>query len=68
MTGGRKRVGLTIGEKRALAREAAHRCRREDKEGKHRILDEFTKTTGFNRKYAIMSSHELLLRAHVIPH
>lgn len=46
-------MGLTMGEKKAVTRETARRYRKADMDGKHRILDEFTKTTGYNRKYAI---------------
>jgi hypothetical protein len=42
-----------MGEKRALTRETVRRYRTADKTGKQRILDEFTKITGYNRKYAI---------------
>ena len=31
----------------------AHRCRAADRKGKTAILDEFTATTGYNRKYAL---------------
>jgi len=46
-------MGLTMKEKRAVTQEIARRYRRADKKGKHQILDEFTRTTGYNRKYAI---------------
>ena len=46
-------MGLTMGEKKAVTRETAQRYRKAEKKGKRRILDEFTKTTGYHRKYAI---------------
>tara|TARA_B100000315_G_C14520295_1_gene561207 strand:+ start:148 stop:1371 length:1224 start_codon:yes stop_codon:yes gene_type:complete len=46
-------MGLTMKERKSLTRETAPRYRRADKKGKHRILDEFVETSGYNRKYAI---------------
>jgi hypothetical protein len=46
-------MGLTMPQRRALTREAAVRYRIADKAGKKRILDEFTATSGYLRKYAI---------------
>jgi len=40
-------------EKRALTQEIARRYRRTGKKEKRMILNEFTRTTGYNRKYAI---------------
>jgi hypothetical protein len=46
-------------ERRALTREVAVRYRKSDKAGKRRILDEFTQTSGYHRKYAIsLLTHE----------
>lgn len=45
-------MGLTMGEKRAVTRETAQRYRQATKKGKAKILDEFTKTTGYNRTYS----------------
>ena len=47
------KIGLTMKEKKALTREIARRYRRGSKKEKHMMLDEFTRTTGYNRKYAI---------------
>jgi hypothetical protein len=46
-------MGLTMQQRRALTSEVAVRYRAADKTGKKRILDEFTATTGYHRKYAI---------------
>lgn len=46
-------MGLTMSEKRSITRETALRYRKSDKKGKKAILDEFVRTTGYNRKYAI---------------
>lgn len=46
-------MGLTMSEKKSLTRETVRRYRAADKKGKQSILDEFTKTTGYNRKYAM---------------
>ena len=46
-------MGLTMKEKRALTQEIARRYRRTGKKEKRMILNEFTRTTGYNRKYAI---------------
>jgi hypothetical protein len=46
-------MGLTMSEKRSVARETAVRYRRAQKAEKHKILDEFTHVTGYCRKYAI---------------
>jgi len=40
-------------EKRSITRETALRYRTSDKKGKKAILDEFVRTTGYHRKYAI---------------
>jgi hypothetical protein len=40
-------------EKQSVTRETAQRYRKAEKKDKKGILDEFTKTTGYNRKYAI---------------
>jgi len=40
-------------EKRSITRETALRYRKSDKKGKKTILDEFVRTTEYNRKYAI---------------
>lgn len=42
-----------MSEKRSITRETVRRYKAADRKGKQRILDEFTKTTGYNRKYAI---------------
>ena len=46
-------MGLTMSEKRSITRETVRRYRAADKKGKQTILNELTKTTGYNRKYAI---------------
>ena len=46
-------MGLTMSEKRSITRETVLRYRKSDKKGKKAILDEFVRTTGYNRKYAI---------------
>lgn len=49
-------MGLTMGEKKAVTRETAKRCRKADKKGKHKILDEFTslsRPSANNPKYAV---------------
>jgi hypothetical protein len=46
-------MGLTMQERRALTREVVVRYRKADKTGKKRILDEFTQTSSYHRKYAI---------------
>jgi hypothetical protein len=52
-------MGLAMQERRALTREVAVRYRKSNKAGKKRILDEFTQTTGYHRKYAItLLTHE----------
>ena len=48
-----ERMGLKMSEKKSITRETAPRYKSADKKDKHRILDEYTKTTGYNRKYAI---------------
>jgi alpha-mannosidase len=48
-----ERMGLTMSEKRSVTRETVSRYRIVDKKHKQRILDEFTQTTGYRRKYAI---------------
>jgi hypothetical protein len=53
MAGGRKRVGLTMREKKAITRETARGYRKAGRKGKQRILDEFVRLSGYNRKYAI---------------
>jgi hypothetical protein len=46
-------------QRRALTREVAVRYRTADKAGKKRILDEFTASTAYHRKYAIsLLTHE----------
>jgi hypothetical protein len=42
-----------MGERKAVSRETAQRYRKADRKHKQAILDEFTKTTGYHRKYAI---------------
>jgi hypothetical protein len=46
-------MGLTMREKKALTKEIAARYRQEPKSGKQAILDEFCRTTGYHRKYAV---------------
>ena len=46
-------MGLTMREKEALTNEIAARYRKESKKGKQAILDEFCRTTGYHRKYAL---------------
>ncbi len=45
-------MGLSMKQRKALTQEIARRYRRETKQGKKTILDEFCMTTGYNRKYA----------------
>ena len=45
-------MGLRMGEKKVVTREPVPRYRKPTKKGKQKILDEFTQTTGYNRKYA----------------
>ena len=42
-----------MSEKRSVTRTIARRYQAADKKGKQKILDEFTRTAGYNRKYAI---------------
>lgn len=44
---------LSMSQKHAITSKTASRYRRSSKSEKKYILDEFTKTTGYNRKYAI---------------
>ena len=46
-------MGLTMKDKKALMQELAKRYRRSDRKQKTAILDDFIKTTGYRRKYAI---------------
>lgn len=46
-------MGLTMREKKALTNEIAVRYRAHSKDGKKAILDEFCRTTGYHRKYAM---------------
>ena len=46
-------MGLTMSEKKALTRETAARYRAAEGKTKQRILDEYSATTGYHRKYAI---------------
>lgn len=46
-------MGLSMKEKKALTQVLAKRYRKGSRDQKKRILDEFVKTTGYNRKYAI---------------
>jgi len=46
-------MGLTMKEKKALTNEIAVRYRSESKKGKQAILDEFCRSTGYHRKYAM---------------
>ena len=46
-------MGLTMREKKVLTNEIAVRYRKESKIGKQAILDEFCRTTGYHRKYAV---------------
>jgi len=46
-------VGLTMKERKSITRETACRYRKANKKDKQNILDEFTRTTGYHRKYAI---------------
>jgi hypothetical protein len=51
--GGRKRVGLTMKEKKSITREMARKYRRADKKGKQSILNDLVHVSEYNRKYAI---------------
>jgi hypothetical protein len=53
MEGSEKEMGLTMSEKNALTREISKRYQKSGKKEKTLILDEFVKTTGYNRKYAL---------------
>jgi hypothetical protein len=56
-------MGLTMHQKKALTREIAVRYRSSARTEKKQILDEFTRTTGYHRKYAItLLAHEGKLR------
>ncbi|MDR1933129.1 MAG: hypothetical protein LBQ57_09960 [Spirochaetales bacterium] len=44
---------LTTREKKAVAQAVCTRCRQAGKKQKTVILDEFVRTTGYNRKYAV---------------
>jgi len=46
-------MGLTMQEKKAIIRELHARYRKAIKKDKTKILNEFTVTTGYNRKYAL---------------
>ena len=46
-------MGLEMQARKAVTKEVAARYRRAGKKEKVRILDEFCKTTGYARKYAI---------------
>jgi len=46
-------MGLSMQEKKALAREVSKRYQKAGKKGKTEILNELVKTTGYNRKYAL---------------
>ena len=46
-------MGLTMKDKKALTQELAKRYRRSDRKQKTAILDDFIRTTGYRRKYAI---------------
>lgn len=52
-------MGLTMKERKAVTGEVCRRYRKATKKDKGRILDEFVRTTGFNRGYA-----RWLLRQH----
>jgi hypothetical protein len=52
-------MGLTMRERKAVTGEVCRRYRKATKKDKGRILDEFVRTTGFNRGYA-----RWLLRQH----
>ena len=55
-------MGLTMQEKKALAREVSKRYQKAKKKEKTQMLDEFVKTTGYNRKYAL---HQLANRGKI---
>lgn len=46
-------MGLTMEQKQAVTQETYKRYQEAGKKNKSKILEEFTKTTGYNRKYAI---------------
>ncbi len=46
-------MGLTMRQKKALTNEIAVRYRGESRKGKQAILDEFCRSTGYHRKYAM---------------
>jgi len=46
-------MGLVMKERKAVTRETRLRYRKATKKAKKRILDEFTRLAGYNRKYAI---------------
>ena len=46
-------MGLTMRERQSVTRETAQRYRKADKKDEQSILDQFTRTTRYNRKYAI---------------
>ena len=46
-------MGLSMQEKKALAREISKRYQKAGKKEKTEILNELVKTTGYNRKYVL---------------
>ena len=46
-------MGLSMSEKKAVTQEICGRYRQAERKDKSAILDEFVKTTGYNRKYAV---------------
>lgn len=46
-------MGITMSAKRTITNAIAARYRAESKRGKQMMLDEFCRTTGYHRKYAI---------------
>jgi hypothetical protein len=46
-------MGLSMSVKKALTEELAPHYRRADKKEKTKILDEYTRQTGYHRKYAM---------------
>jgi len=46
-------MGLNMAEKKKVTAVNGKRYRAADRKGKTKILDEFTATTGYNRKYAV---------------
>jgi hypothetical protein len=52
VSGRKRQMGLTMSERKAVLRQTSSRYQKASKKEKGRILDEFVRLTGYNRKYA----------------